>query len=572
MENFFLPPLPEDFTPDFLVQPDAVSNDEQLSLNTSDISFNRDDSSRVDRFPKDEDGSTTFFDELDATADNIAQERPPFVELSRDQWIEAAAFLSQALVKGMQKKAENLGATSLYNDLPLESRENLTHFANDIEKLHRFFKIPYHEKNSLEYCTNCLKAQGSTPTLENWKAQLELCGHDATVAKQSLLNQFIMKFNTSMHEWYDENRRMAHDEVVNRIVNPTNPPLIGADPRILEWSHRYATQVREEMIEYLDVKAKDKAQDNFTHQLVEYEVHHTNDLAIKKQELETQFLAEVARMCQDTDARIETIRQQCADQVRLAQAESQRTIEEHTLTLQDPVARKKRRGSISISSPTIMKRQDTQTETPALPHPLPAHPTPSTTKPIDPDPMLKMMEMFSKHFDTLAKRLDKIEANNNAATTYTTTWEQDCDPSKPWGLPDQERPGSPIDTSKYDALNYDDPAFYDNADDFMGEEMPDDAPPPTKAAAEPDSDCILLSSPPTPTAPERPTVPLGLRPPERAKRVDFINPVLATDSFGMTGGRCLPDGSVSFAPPPEGPAPSPESNTGLLRRHAANHV
>ena len=301
MENFFLPPLPDDFIPDFLVQPDAISNDEQLSLKTADpTSLNRDDSSRVDRFPKDKDGSTTFFDELDATVDNIAQERPPFVELSRDQWIEAAAFLSQALVKGMRKKAENMGAALLHNDLSLESRENLTHFANDIEKLHRFFKIPYHECNSLEYCTNCLTAQGSTPTLENWKAQLELCGHDATVAKQSLLNQFITKFNTSMHEWYDENRKMAHDEVVNRIVNPTNPPLIGADPRIIEWSHRYADHVREDMIKYLNTKAKDAAQDGFAHQLVEYEVHHTNDLAIKKQELETQFLAEVARMRQDT--------------------------------------------------------------------------------------------------------------------------------------------------------------------------------------------------------------------------------------------------------------------------------
>ena len=129
MENFFLPPLPDDFIPNFLIQPDAISNDERLTFKAADpTSFNRHDSSRVDRFPKDEDGSTTFFDELDATVDNIAQERTPFVELSRDQWFEAAAFLSQALVKGVQKKSENMGAASLYNDLSLESRENLTHF------------------------------------------------------------------------------------------------------------------------------------------------------------------------------------------------------------------------------------------------------------------------------------------------------------------------------------------------------------------------------------------------------------------------------------------------------------
>ena len=124
------------------------------------------------------------------------------------------------------------------------------------------------------------------------------------------------------------------------------------------------------MIEYLDGKAKNQAQDNFTHQLVEYEVHHTNDLALKKQELETQFLAEVARMRQDTDERIAAIRQQNAERIRLAQAASQEAIENHTPTLQDPVARKKRRGSLSIApSPTIMKRQDPRLEAPAPPTP-----------------------------------------------------------------------------------------------------------------------------------------------------------------------------------------------------------
>jgi hypothetical protein len=553
MENFFLPPLPDDFMPDFLIQPDAISNDEHLTLkSTNSTTFNRDDSSRVDRFPKDEDGSTTFFDELDATVDNIAQERPPFVALSRDQWIEAAAFLSQALVRGIQKKSEGMGAASLYNDLSLESRDNLTHFANDVEKLHRFFKIPYHERNSLEYCTNCLTAQGSTPTLENWKAQLETCGHDASVAKQSLLNQFIQKFNTSMHEWYEENRKMAHDEVVNRIVNPSNPPLIGADPRILEWSHRYADQVREEWTRRLDVKAKDAAQDNFTHQLVEYETRHTNDLEIKKHDLETQFLAEVARIRQDTDSRIDNIRQHAAEQIRLAEIESQRTIEAHTQSnpvAQIPVARKKRRGSISIvSSPTVMKRQALQTEAPP-------HQEATETQPIarDPDPSIltQILNTMTKQFDNLTKRLDDLEGKD--ANAYNSWGPQT------WDNPTKEEEDL---ARKYDKFNY---GTHDSYDDAPGpEEDPPNAPTYMQTEDDrqihPDSDCLLFSGPPTPTA--QPTAAItsgpthtGLRPPERAQRVDFINPNLATDSFGMTGGRCLADGSVSFAPIP---APKPK--------------
>jgi hypothetical protein len=563
MENFFLPPLPTDFVPDFLIQPNAISNDERLTFQSAnDTSLNRDDSSRVDRFPKDEDGSSPFFDILDNIADDLAQEREPFTTLSRDQWIEAAAFLSQALVKGLRKKAENMGADSLFNDLSLESRENLTFFANDVEKLHRFFKIPYHERDSLEYCTNCLQAQGSVPTVENWKAQLELCGHDATAAKHSLVNQFMLKFNTSMHEWYEENRKMAHDEVVNRIVNPANPPLVAADPRILEWCHRYANQARENLTNHLDIKAKNEAQDNFSHQIVAYELNHANDLATKKQQLEAQLHLEVTQIRQDSDARIAKIRQDAAQQIRFAEIESQRTVEEaknilrleeesRKTTIQDPVARKKRRGSVSIiSSPIVMKRQDLD-----LPDPQPTLPAPPT-EPSVPDPLTSMMAMFSKHFETLTKRLDRIETNANNANSYTSTWETGCDPAKPWGLTTEQEDNRnvPYDASKYDNFNYEDPAFYDNPHD-VGVVYPEDditsaVPYPTAAVQEVE-DCMLLSGPPTPTAPEPPVAPSGFRPPERAKRVDFINPNLATDSFGMTGGRCLPDGSVSFAPLPK---------------------
>jgi hypothetical protein len=570
MENFYLPPLPPDFVPNFLIQPDAISNDELLTFNDANIpSFDSNDPSRPDRFPKDEDGSTSLFDDLETTVDNLSHQ-PGSTELSRDQWIEAAAFISQALVKGLTKKAKHLGGTSFYNDLPLESQTNLTFFANDIDKLQRFFKIPFHEKNSVEYCTNCLKAQGTVPTREHWIAQLELCGHDASAAKHSLINQFMLKFNTSMHEWYDENRKMAHEAIVDRIIHTSNPPVVVADPRILEWCHLYAEQARENLVNYHDTKAKEEAQNNYAHQLTVYELTHANDLAIKKNELEAQFHLEVANIRQDVDVRIAKIREEAAEQIRLAKTGNIQQIEEakadlrleteaHTPTIQDPVARKKRRGSISIApSPTILKRQD-YTLVPDAP--LPVDPTPLPSAPPQHDPIMtsmkSMMESvmgsFGKQLETITDRLDRIESSKN--DTYTTTWEQDRDPVHPWGLTKEqenlEAAIDPYDAGKYDNIDYNSHEMLDVPDspDEMGIDVPDEELT-TTALADPG----LLK-------------PTGLRPPERANRVDFINPHLATDSFGLslTGGRCLPDGSMTYAPQPKPkrPPPLPKGTTAL---------
>jgi hypothetical protein len=538
MENYYLPPLPPDFVPDFLIQPDAISNDELLTFKDADTNFplfNCDDSSRVDRFPKDEDGSTSFFDDLDNTVDNLSQEHG-FTECSRDQWVEAAAFISQALVKGLTKKAEHMGGTSLYNDLSLESRTNLTFFANDVDKLQRFFKIPFHEKNSIEYCTNCLKAQGTVPTREHWIAQLELCGHDASAAKHSLINQFMLKFNTSMHEWYEENRKMAHEAIVDRIIHTSNPPVVVADPRILEWCHLYADQARENLINYHDSKAKDEAQNNFTHQLTAYELTHTNDLAIKRNELEAQFHLEVAHIRQDADSRIAKIREDAAEQIRLAKIESHQLIEEaksglrleeeaHKLVIQDPVARKKRRGSISIvSSPTILKRQDPAFGSASIvPDAQPStQPDPQPAAPLQPDPIMtsmkSMMESvmgsFGKQLETITDRLDRIESSKN--DTYTTTWEQDRDPPRPWGFTkeqeDLEAANDPYDAGKYDSIDYNNHEMFDVPDspipDEMGIDLPDEELTAKVPYPVPPADPSLTT--PVPQVPK----PTGLRPPE----------------------------------------------------------
>ena len=63
-----------------------------------------------------------------------------------------------------------------------------------------------------------------------------------------------------------------------------------------------------------------------------------------------------------------------------------------------------------------------------------------------------------------------------------------------------------------------------------------------------DSDCVLLSGPPTPTKSNPNPPKSGLRPPERAQRVDFVSGKLASDSFGIpVGGVMKADGSISYS-------------------------
>ena len=157
----------------------------------------RDDDSRVEHFPKDDDGQPSFINELYDALDNLAQDENPDWILSRDQWVETAALYSQALVKGLITNTHKLGAHSFTNDLSLESRSNITELAKNIEKINRYFQIPYDEYNSTNYCSSCLIAQGTTPI--HWQSQLELCGHNATAAKDSILNQYIQALHTQTH-------------------------------------------------------------------------------------------------------------------------------------------------------------------------------------------------------------------------------------------------------------------------------------------------------------------------------------------------------------------------------------
>ena len=240
----------------------------------------------------------------------------------------------------------------------------------------------------------------------------------------------------------------------------------------------------------------------------------------------------------------------------------------------DPTARKKRRGSMSTaSSPVVTKAQPTNTPTPikenmtpsplpnlakAVDAPLPHPPAPPT------DPMLtQIMNLMSDQFGKLANRLDKLEAaKSDEPQPHTTSWDNidydyaaQTDNLSTWNQPqidkslaDQAR--IDLDNIEYGNEGYTDPP---NHPSYMGA-TPDMTNLPLSEITGPlpvsqDSDCVLLSGPPTPTKTNpNPASKSGFRPPERAQRVDFISGKLATDSMGIPVGRVMKaDGSISYS-------------------------
>ena len=286
MGDFTLPSLPPDFVPNFLTQPNPINNNTNFpDLDDRIPLLNREDDSREDRFPKDNDGQPSYVLELNDALDNLAQDNSQDWNLSREQWVESAALYSQAMVKGLINNTRGLGALSFRNDLSLESRAHITELAKNIEKINRYFQIPYDEHNSTNYCSTCLTAQGTTPT--HWQTQLELCGHNATAAKDSILNQYIQTLNTQMIEWYESQRAIAHEQIVLKITNDNfAPEILTADPRIIEWSNRVIDDARTRALQSIDQRAKQMAEDQFQTALIQYQVSHENDLARTRDDLQ----------------------------------------------------------------------------------------------------------------------------------------------------------------------------------------------------------------------------------------------------------------------------------------------
>ena len=198
MGDFTLPPLPPDFVPNFLTQPNPITNNDSFPDSVNRIPLlDVYDTTREDRFPRDDDGDPSFVRELQAALDNLSQHEPECT-LSREQWLETAALYSQSLTAGIIKFSNDMGAIQLNDDLPLESRVHLNELSKNVEMLNRYFQLPYDANTSQEYCHKCLTAAGTTPT--GWQTQFERCGHNATAAREHITNQYIQALRTTMDQ------------------------------------------------------------------------------------------------------------------------------------------------------------------------------------------------------------------------------------------------------------------------------------------------------------------------------------------------------------------------------------
>lgn len=236
MGDFTLPSLPPNFVPNFLTQPPPINNDTNLLDNLAGFNpIQQSDPSRGDHFPKDVDGDSPFLDELDTAFNNLSQTDED-TTLSTEQWIEVSTLYAQAMRHGLVNYTKGIGAASFTRNLSLESRIHCIELSKNIESINRYFQLPYDETMSTKYCHKCLTADGTIPT--QWQTLYEICGHDATATRDTLINEYRQILNTQMLEWYESMRSVAHDQIILKITNGEfAPEFIRADPRIIEWAN-----------------------------------------------------------------------------------------------------------------------------------------------------------------------------------------------------------------------------------------------------------------------------------------------------------------------------------------------
>ena len=405
-----------------------------------------------------------------------------------------------------------------------------------------------------------------------------------------------------MNQWYESQRAVAHDHIVLRLTNDNfAPEILTIDPRITEWVDRAVKASKADMLAGIDARAKRETEDQYQTALINYEISHQTDLALVRENYE-QKLADFRR---EHDRRI-------LEAEATFQAEYQALIEQgkaNRPTITDPTARKKRRGSVStVSSLIVTKVQPTNmpimtNNEPTVPSPVITKHTPvsishpetaatniplPTVQPVSPpsDPaLMQIMNMLGKVSD----RLDKLETTKTEQRTsewdnleqHTSTWDNidyDYAPHAPqtdnlstWNQPEIDKTLAnqarvDLDNIEYGNEDYADPP---NHPCYMGA-TPNMTNLPLSEVTGPlpisqDSDCVLLSGPPTPTKSNPDPKPkLGLRPPERAQRVDFVSGKLASDSFGIpTGGVMKADGSISYSNTAVRPKNKPSMNPSI---------
>ena len=285
MGDFTLPPLPPDFVPNFLTQPNPITNNDSFPDSVNRIPLlDIYDTTREDRFPRDNDGDPTFVHELIVALDNLSQHKPEWT-LTREQWLETAALYSQSLTAGTIKFSAGMGAVQLKDDLPLESRVHLDELSMNVEMLNRYFQLPYDANTLQNYCHKCLTAEGTIPT--DWQIQFEHCGRNATATREHITNQYIQALRTTMDQWYESQRAVAHDHIVLKLTNDNfAPEILTLDPRIIEWVNRAVQTSKADMLLGIDSKAKQDAEDQYQTALAQHAVSHENDLAFVRDDYE----------------------------------------------------------------------------------------------------------------------------------------------------------------------------------------------------------------------------------------------------------------------------------------------
>ena len=386
----------------------------------------------------------------------------------------------------------------------------------------------------------------------------------------------------------DFKSRPATGRVEATLLKITNgdfaPEFIRADPRIIEWANSVSEDTRIRILNSMDTKAKIDSENEYQTALAQYTISHETDLACVREN----YQHELIKIQDEHKAKLKEAEE-------FYQKEYQEMIDNakrNKPVITDPIARKKRHGSVStINSPIVTKSQPfhmhansnlDQEPTNAV---TPANPSPPS-QPLD--PMTQILQKMSKQFDNFVERLDKLEATNK--NTYTTSWDND---DQSWKQPENDLALAKMarcDDEYMANIDYDNAQLYDDPPndhtftyeepyvpaqpsgptDYFSNKTNETLPPLAQTITEPvsqDSDCVLLLGPPTPTS--KKPAPSGLRPPERAQRIDFDSGKLASDSFGIpVGGLCRADGSISFSNDkpscnnrPKKPLPIPENVT-----------
>ena len=124
------------------------------------------------------------------------------------------------------------------------------------------------------------------------------------------------------------------------------PDILTADPRIREWSDRVIDNARSRVFLANDQRAKQEAEDQFQTSLTQYRLSHENDLERVRDDYNRDL-----DLCSEIhiEQTLNDAKKKWQDEVDEAKSRP---------VIFDPIARKKRRGSIStINSPIITKHQ-----------------------------------------------------------------------------------------------------------------------------------------------------------------------------------------------------------------------